>query len=82
MFNAKRKSKRIAGEVKDAYSDLRSEQREGNAGDKTKINQLISDMIKTTIADMEHEREVGKPITRGERDDRLNKLNQIEHDWF
>ena len=85
LLNAKRKSKRISTKVKGLFSKIRIEARKGNIGasqmDKAKINRLISDMIKATIADMEHEKAVGKPITRGQLNDYLNDLDLIEHDY-
>jgi len=85
LLNAKRKSKRISTKVKGLFSKIGIEARKGNIGtsqmDKAKINKLISDMIRVTIADMEHEKATGKPITRGQLDDYLNDLGLFEHDY-
>jgi hypothetical protein len=78
LLHAKRKAHRISTQVKGLFAKLRK----GNGNmDQAQINRLIRNMIKTSIAEMEHEKAAGKTLTRGQLNDYLNDLDLFEHDY-
>jgi hypothetical protein len=55
LLHAKRKAHRISTQVKGLFAKLRK----GNGNmDQAQINRLIRNMVKTTIAEMEHENDL------------------------
>jgi hypothetical protein len=78
LLHAKRKAHRISTQVKGVFAKLRK----GNGNmDQAQINRLIRNMIKTTIAEMEHENATGKILTKGQLNEYLNDLDLFEHDY-
>jgi integrase len=86
LRHAKRKSKRISTKVKGLFSKLRTQRKDQKginsmALNKSQVNRLIRNIIKTTIDEMEQEKAIGKTLTRGQLNDYLNDIDLIEHDY-
>jgi integrase len=78
LLHAKRKAHRISTQVKGLFAKLRK----GNGNmDQAQINRLIRNLIKTSIAEMEHEKATGKMLDRGELNEYLSDLDLFEHDY-